>query len=147
MGLILSPNRVIAKGVKNYLCHMCNINSMSRGNALAPNRRNSVPCTVRTSRQDCAIKRVGFVQQLGSGHAKTVWPQVDINRHLLYESYQYVSMNLCIILLQKTCESLNYKCFVIFLRDYFLTILFYLNLLKFGKFFYNNINLYLILGL
>ncbi len=36
---ILVPNRVIAKDVK------------SCGNALALNRRNSIPCTVRTSRQ------------------------------------------------------------------------------------------------
>ena len=31
---------------------MCDINSMSRGNAMAPNRRNSLPCTVRTSIPD-----------------------------------------------------------------------------------------------
>ncbi len=38
------------------ICKIRDINSISRGNALAPNRRNSVPCTVRTSRQRLAIK-------------------------------------------------------------------------------------------
>ena len=39
---------------------MRDINSMSRRNTLqAPNRRNSVPCTVRTSRQRSCNQRVG----------------------------------------------------------------------------------------
>ena len=35
---------------------MRDINSMGKGNALAQKRRNSVLCTVRTSKQDRAIK-------------------------------------------------------------------------------------------
>ncbi len=38
------------------LCQMRDINSMRRGNALAPNRRNSLPCTVRTSSKGRATK-------------------------------------------------------------------------------------------
>ena len=38
---------------------MRDINSMSRGNALAPNRRNSLPCRVRTSRQRSCHESVG----------------------------------------------------------------------------------------
>ncbi len=48
------------------LCQMRNIDSMKRGNALASNRRNSVPCTVRTSRQRSCNQRVGCLQWLGS---------------------------------------------------------------------------------
>ena len=54
-----------AKAKKLYLlllCQMRDINSMSRGNALAPNRHNSVPCTVRTSRQRSCNQRVGCLQ-------------------------------------------------------------------------------------
>ncbi len=40
-------------------CQMCDIKSTSRGNAVAPNRCNSVPCTVRTSRQRSCDRRVG----------------------------------------------------------------------------------------
>ncbi len=59
-GSMLGLNRVIAKDVKRftYCCQMRDINSMSRGNALAPNRRNSAPCTVRTSRQRSFNQRV-----------------------------------------------------------------------------------------
>ncbi len=57
---------VIAKDVKVIptaaVCQMRNINSMSRGNALAPNRCNSVPYTVRTSRQRLCYERVGCLQ-------------------------------------------------------------------------------------
>ena len=35
---------------------MRDINSMSMGNALVPNRRNSVPCTVRIPEKGGAIK-------------------------------------------------------------------------------------------
>ena len=37
---------------------MSDINSMSRGNALTPNRRNSLPCTALTSRQKSCNQRV-----------------------------------------------------------------------------------------
>ena len=38
------------------LCQMGDINSMSRGNSMAPNRCNSVQCTVRTPNKGRAIK-------------------------------------------------------------------------------------------
>ena len=44
------------------LCHIGDINSKSRGNSLASNRRNSVPCIVRTSRQGSCNQRVGCLQ-------------------------------------------------------------------------------------
>ncbi len=37
---------------------MLDLNSMSRGNALAPNRVNSVPLTVRTSDKGRAMKEL-----------------------------------------------------------------------------------------
>ncbi len=50
--------------------HFCyikyNINSMSRGNALAPNRSNSLPYTGRTSRKIKGLVVVCFVVWLGS---------------------------------------------------------------------------------
>ncbi len=58
---MLSLNRVIAKDVKSctYYCYVRCATLIVRveGNAFAPNRRNSLPFTVRTSRQRCAIKR------------------------------------------------------------------------------------------
>ena len=49
IGLSLGPNIVIANVAKNLylllLCQICDINIMSRKNALAQNRRNSLPCT------------------------------------------------------------------------------------------------------
>ncbi len=56
-------NRVIAYDVKvlptaTLLCQMRDINCMSRGNALAINRHNLVPCTDRTSRQWLCNQRV-----------------------------------------------------------------------------------------
>ncbi len=53
------------------------INSMRWGNALAPYIRNSVPWTVKTSRQRSSNQRVGYLQWLGSracGPAKRSWP-------------------------------------------------------------------------
>ena len=44
------------------LCQMCDIKSSSRGIALAPNRHNSVPCTVRTSIQRSCYQRVRCLQ-------------------------------------------------------------------------------------
>ncbi len=41
------------------LCQMCGINS--RGNALAINRHNLLPCTFRTSRQRSCNQKVFFV--------------------------------------------------------------------------------------
>ncbi len=40
------------------LCQMCDIKSKNRGNALAPNRRTSLPCTVRTLGQSSCNQRV-----------------------------------------------------------------------------------------
>ncbi len=48
------------------LCQICYINSKSRGNALAPNMRNSVLCTVMTFRQRSCNQRVGCLQWFGS---------------------------------------------------------------------------------
>ena len=62
MGSILGPYRVIAKTLKVVpigICQMCDINSISRGIALAPNWCNSLPCTVKTSRQMSSNQRVG----------------------------------------------------------------------------------------
>ena len=42
----------------NRVAIWSDINSMRRGNAVAPNKRNSVPCTVRTSRQWSCNQRV-----------------------------------------------------------------------------------------
>jgi len=52
----LDPNRVIAKDIKSctYYCYVRYVTLIVRvgGNSLAPkNRRNSLPCTVRNSRQ------------------------------------------------------------------------------------------------
>ncbi len=65
MGLIFGPNSDIVKDVKNLyqllLCQIRDIDSMSRGNAMALTRRYSVPYTVRTSRnpdKGFAIKRL-----------------------------------------------------------------------------------------
>ena len=57
---MLGPNRVIDKDgkvVPTAACQMRDINS--RGNALDPNSRKSLPCTVRTSRQRSFNQRVG----------------------------------------------------------------------------------------
>ncbi len=46
---------------------LCDITSISRGNALGPNKHNSVPCAVkRTFRQRSCNERVGCLQWLGS---------------------------------------------------------------------------------
>ncbi len=49
---LLRPKCVIAKDVKNctYCCYVicATLRVREGGNALAPNRRNSLPCTVRT---------------------------------------------------------------------------------------------------
>ncbi len=61
------------------LCQVRDINCMSRGNALAQNRNNSIPCTVRTSIQRSCNQRVGCMQQLGSrafGPAKLSGPRL-----------------------------------------------------------------------
>ncbi len=55
---MLDPNRVIAKDIL-LLCQICNINSTSSGNVLAINNSNSLPCTVRTSKQWSYNHRVG----------------------------------------------------------------------------------------
>ena len=55
-GPMLDPNRVIAKDVKSCT-YCCGINSTSRGNVLDSNRRNSLPCTVKTSRQRALTKK------------------------------------------------------------------------------------------
>ena len=60
MGSILGPNRIIAKTLKVVpTAAMRDINSMSRGNALAPNRRYLVQCTVKLADQGHAI--IGLV--------------------------------------------------------------------------------------
>ena len=60
IGSILGPNCIIAKSMNLLLlCQIRDSISMSRGNALAQNRRNSIPCTVRTSRQRACNQRVG----------------------------------------------------------------------------------------
>ena len=60
MALMLGPNRVIAKEVKSctYCCYIrCATLIVWVGvNAMAPNSRNSVPCTVRTPDKGRAIK-------------------------------------------------------------------------------------------
>ncbi len=54
---MLGPNRDIAKYVKSCTyCHMHYINSMSKGECLALNRRNSVPCAVMPLNKGRAIK-------------------------------------------------------------------------------------------
>ncbi len=53
---MLCPNCVIAKDVESLPTA---INSTSRVNALAPNRYNSLPCKVRTSKLSSSNKRVG----------------------------------------------------------------------------------------
>ena len=61
-----------------YLLLLCQMsNSMSRGNALEQNRRNSLPCTDRTSRQRSYNQRVDCLKWLGS--KAHVWPSVFIN--------------------------------------------------------------------
>ncbi len=45
---------------------MRKIESMRRENAFAQNRRNSFPCTVRTSEQRLCNQRAGCLQFLGS---------------------------------------------------------------------------------
>ncbi len=61
MSSMLVRNCAIAKAVKNlYLLQLC-----QRRN-LAPNSCNSVPCTIRTSRQRSYNQRVGCLQWLGS---------------------------------------------------------------------------------
>ncbi len=45
---------------QDYTAHMCDINSTSRGNILAPNRRNLLPSTIRTVRQRLCNQRVGL---------------------------------------------------------------------------------------
>ncbi len=62
MGSMLGPNRIIAEDVKSCTC-CCYIRCATLivlvgGNALAPNRRNSVPFTVRTSRQRSCTQRL-----------------------------------------------------------------------------------------
>ena len=42
------------------LCQMRDINKMRKGNALSQNWRNSVPCTIRTSKQRSCNQKVGF---------------------------------------------------------------------------------------
>ena len=58
---------------------MNEINSMSSRNAFAPNRRNSLPCTVLTSRQRSFNVRDGYLKWLGSraiGCAKRLGPRL-----------------------------------------------------------------------
>ena len=81
MSSMLGPNRDIAKDVKScyllLLYLMRDIKSMRRGNALSLNRRTSLPCTVRTSRQRSCNQRVGCLKLLGSralGPAKRSGP-------------------------------------------------------------------------
>ena len=66
MGLLLEPNRVIAKDVKSctYCCYFrCATLIVWIGVMPWPkNRRNSIPCTVRTSRQRSCNQRVGCLQ-------------------------------------------------------------------------------------
>ena len=58
MGSMLGLNCVIAKDVKS--CTSCYyVISMSRRNALTQNRCNSIPCTVKISRQRSCNERVG----------------------------------------------------------------------------------------
>ncbi len=70
MGAMLEPNRVIAKDVKSFT-HWCNIRRATLivwvGEITWPsNRHNSVPCTVKTSRQRSCNQRVSCLQYLGS---------------------------------------------------------------------------------
>ncbi len=71
MGSLLGPNSFITKAVKMYLlllCQMCNIHSVNRINALAPNRRNSLPCKIRTFRQRlCNYRKVCSVVRISKG--------------------------------------------------------------------------------
>ncbi len=61
MGSILCQNNVKTKDDKGctYCCQMLDINI---GDALAQNRRNSLPCTVRTSKQKSCNQKVGCLQ-------------------------------------------------------------------------------------
>ena len=63
MGSMLGQNCVIAKYVKscNFCCYGICATLIVRvgGNVFAPNRRNSLPCTVRTSRQWSCNQKVG----------------------------------------------------------------------------------------
>ena len=72
---------------------MHDINSMSRRNALAQNRHNSLPCTVRTSRQRSCNQRVGCLQWLGPralGPAKQSDPRLSLaSRPLAQELRNY----------------------------------------------------------
>ena len=111
MGSILSPNRVIAKDVKSctYCCYIRCVTLIVcvGGNALAPNRRNSLPCTVRTSRQRSCNQRVGCLQQLGSralGPAKRSGPRLFQR----YDSYvcnclKYLNNNFSILRHSQGC--------------------------------------------
>ena len=83
-GSTLGPNRVRAKDVKSctYCCYVrcTTLIVWVGGNALALNRRNSLPCTVRTSRQRSCNQRVGCLQELGSralGPAKRSGPRLS----------------------------------------------------------------------
>ncbi len=62
---MLGPNRIIAKDVKNctycYYVRCATLMIRVGGSALAPNRPNSSPCTVRTLRQRSCNYREGFL--------------------------------------------------------------------------------------
>ena len=83
MGRMQTRIRVIPKTLK--MVPTCSVRhrtsqSLSRGNALAPNRRNSLPCTVRISRQRSCNQRVGCLQCTVPrvwGEGPRVWPWVD----------------------------------------------------------------------
>ena len=95
-------------------CQMHDITSMSRGNALAPNICNSVPCTVRTSREKgSAIK--GFVV-CNNLDLKTL----DLLNGLTLGCYEPSSNRIPITLLNICiCLSLSATCRVsIFLHVY-----------------------------
>ena len=58
----ISAYHCITKTLKWFLLLLCqvrDINSQIRGNCLTQNRRNSISCTVRTSRQRSCNQRVG----------------------------------------------------------------------------------------
>ncbi len=83
MGSILGPNRVIAKNVKSctYCCYgrCATLIVWIGGNILVQNKRNSIPCTVRTYRQRWCNQWVGFLPKLGSrafGPAKRSGPRL-----------------------------------------------------------------------
>ena len=78
---MLSPNCVIAKDVKSctYCCYVRYAILIVRvgGNALALNRRNSLPCTVRISRQgSCNKKLFEIVRPRAFGPAKRSGPRL-----------------------------------------------------------------------